>query len=303
MVGRPARHGQLHARPRRPACPGCPPLSAIAAARRARTGPGHPAADAGFGGARARPRQARAVPLPEDRRRCTSHSGRLPGQTQPPARPACRRGGIREGPPALQPRAAGDRGGGQPAPGPEGARAGAADDRRLRLLRPAAGGTGAGLRRPVADRVDGIRPRRAGPPGPGRGRKHRGFHPHRYAEGRGSRARAPRPCGAAARLDAAGMTLPAPAPSLYLVDASIYVFRAWHSLPDQFLDAQGWPTNAVHGFARFLLDLLERERPRHIAIAFDEALDSGFRHRLTQAPVRALQGTVRRAGPGGAGPS
>ncbi|KAA3598142.1 exodeoxyribonuclease IX [Stenotrophomonas maltophilia] len=79
------------------------------------------------------------------------------------------------------------------------------------------------------------------------------------------------------------MTLPAPPPSLYLVDASIYVFRAWHSLPDQFQDAQGWPTNAVHGFARFLLDLLERERPQHIAIAFDEALDSGFRHRLYPA--------------------
>ncbi len=79
------------------------------------------------------------------------------------------------------------------------------------------------------------------------------------------------------------MSLPAPPPSLYLVDASIYVFRAWHSLPDQFQDAQGWPTNAVHGFARFLLDLLERERPQHIAIAFDEALDSGFRHRLYPA--------------------
>ncbi|WP_394686794.1 5'-3' exonuclease H3TH domain-containing protein [uncultured Xanthomonas sp.] len=67
---------------------------------------------------------------------------------------------------------------------------------------------------------------------------------------------------------------------LYLVDASLYVFRAWHSIPDEFQDAQGWPTNAVHGFARFLLDLLERERPQHIVIAFDEALDSCFRHRL-----------------------
>ncbi len=72
----------------------------------------------------------------------------------------------------------------------------------------------------------------------------------------------------------------APRTPLYLVDASLYVFRAWHSMPDEFRDAQGWPTNAVHGFARFLLDLLERERPRHIAIAFDEALDSCFRHRI-----------------------
>ncbi|WP_241093621.1 5'-3' exonuclease H3TH domain-containing protein [Xanthomonas sp.] len=70
---------------------------------------------------------------------------------------------------------------------------------------------------------------------------------------------------------------------LYLVDASLYVFRAWHSIPDEFQDAQGWPTNAVHGFARFLLDLLERERPQHIVIAFDEALDSCFRNRLYAA--------------------
>ncbi|NUS60911.1 MAG: exodeoxyribonuclease IX [Lysobacter sp.] len=72
-------------------------------------------------------------------------------------------------------------------------------------------------------------------------------------------------------------------PPLYLVDASMYVFRAWHSMPNEFHDADGWPTNAVHGFARFLLELLERERPRHIAIAFDEALDSCFRNVLYPA--------------------
>jgi DNA polymerase I len=71
---------------------------------------------------------------------------------------------------------------------------------------------------------------------------------------------------------------------LYLVDASLYVFRAWHSLPaDRFQDEDGWPANAVHGFARFLLELLERERPRHLAVAFDEALDSCFRNRLYPA--------------------
>ena len=70
---------------------------------------------------------------------------------------------------------------------------------------------------------------------------------------------------------------------LYLVDASLYVFRAWHSMPNEFHDRDGWPTNAVHGFARFVLELLERERPRHIAIAFDEALDSCFRNTLYPA--------------------
>ena len=72
-------------------------------------------------------------------------------------------------------------------------------------------------------------------------------------------------------------------PTLYLVDASLYVFRAWHSMPDEFHDADGWPTNAVHGFARFLLELLERERPGHIAIAFDESLDSCFRNAIYPA--------------------
>ena len=72
-------------------------------------------------------------------------------------------------------------------------------------------------------------------------------------------------------------------PRLHLVDASLYVFRAWHSMPDSFHDADGWPTNAVHGFARFVLELLERERPGHIAIAFDQALDSCFRNTLYPA--------------------
>ncbi len=70
---------------------------------------------------------------------------------------------------------------------------------------------------------------------------------------------------------------------VYLIDASIYVFRAWHTMPPEFVDRDGWPANAVHGFARFLLDVLERERPRHIAVAFDEALDSCYRNRLYPA--------------------
>ena len=66
----------------------------------------------------------------------------------------------------------------------------------------------------------------------------------------------------------------------WLVDASLYVFRAWHSIPNDLTDADGWPVNAVHGFLRFVLELLERQRPTHIAIAFDEALESSFRNAL-----------------------
>ena len=67
---------------------------------------------------------------------------------------------------------------------------------------------------------------------------------------------------------------------VHLVDASLYVFRAWHSVPNDFVDVDGHPVNAVHGFTRFLLDLLERERPSHAAIAFDESLTSSFRNAI-----------------------
>jgi 5'-3' exonuclease len=70
---------------------------------------------------------------------------------------------------------------------------------------------------------------------------------------------------------------------VYLVDASFFVFRAYHSMPPQMADADGRPVNAVYGFARFLQDLLERARPERIAIAFDESLASSFRNRLYPA--------------------
>ena len=66
--------------------------------------------------------------------------------------------------------------------------------------------------------------------------------------------------------------------TVHLVDSSLYVFRAWHSYPDDVRDAEGQPANAVHGFIRFALELLERERPEYIVFAFDESLDSSFRN-------------------------
>jgi 5'-3' exonuclease len=71
--------------------------------------------------------------------------------------------------------------------------------------------------------------------------------------------------------------------SVVLVDASLYVFRAWHSMPDEFTDADGEPVNAVHGFARFVLELVERHRPARLAFAFDQALDSCFRNEFYPA--------------------
>ena len=67
---------------------------------------------------------------------------------------------------------------------------------------------------------------------------------------------------------------------LYLVDASVFIFRAWHAVPIEVTDRDGNPVNAVLGFARFLCELLERESPRHIAVAFDESLEVGYRNEI-----------------------
>jgi len=66
----------------------------------------------------------------------------------------------------------------------------------------------------------------------------------------------------------------------YLIDASVYIFRAWFSMPDQFSDHGGRPTNAVYGFARFLCELLEETRSALVAVAFDESLTSSFRNEI-----------------------
>ena len=67
---------------------------------------------------------------------------------------------------------------------------------------------------------------------------------------------------------------------LFLVDASVYVFRAYYSMPPDMADRAGNPTHATFGFARFLGDLIERAQPQYLAVAFDESLTSSFRNRL-----------------------
>ncbi len=67
----------------------------------------------------------------------------------------------------------------------------------------------------------------------------------------------------------------------YLLDASIYIFRAYFSLPDNWHSSEGYSLNAVYGYAAFLLDLMGKLRERQpvmLAAAFDESLGSCFRN-------------------------
>ena len=67
---------------------------------------------------------------------------------------------------------------------------------------------------------------------------------------------------------------------LYLVDASIYVFRSWFALSDSILDTKGMPANAVYGFCDFVLRLLNQVNPKHIVFSFDESLDTSYRNEI-----------------------
>jgi 5'-3' exonuclease len=67
---------------------------------------------------------------------------------------------------------------------------------------------------------------------------------------------------------------------VYLIDASIYIFRAWYSVPDSLYNQDGMPINALHGFAAFLGSFLEQADPGHVAVVFDESLTSSFRNRI-----------------------
>ena len=64
----------------------------------------------------------------------------------------------------------------------------------------------------------------------------------------------------------------------YLIDASVYVFRAYYSIPDDMVDDAGNPVNALYGFCRFLGDFVEQVNPEYVAVLFDESLSTSFRN-------------------------
>ena len=69
--------------------------------------------------------------------------------------------------------------------------------------------------------------------------------------------------------------------TLYLVDGSGYIFRAFYALP-QLNNSRGTPTNAVYGFVRMLVKLLKDARPSHVAVVFDSP-KKGFRKDLFES--------------------
>ena len=69
-------------------------------------------------------------------------------------------------------------------------------------------------------------------------------------------------------------------PRAYLIDSSIYIFRAWHIYDESITDSQGNPSNAVFGFCDFLYQLIRQKKPEFIACAFDSSQKESYRKEL-----------------------
>jgi len=65
---------------------------------------------------------------------------------------------------------------------------------------------------------------------------------------------------------------------LVLIDGHSLAYRAFHALPQDMKTSQGELTNAVYGFTSMLLNVLQEEKPSHIAVTFDKGLT--FRHEV-----------------------
>jgi len=70
---------------------------------------------------------------------------------------------------------------------------------------------------------------------------------------------------------------------IYLIDASVFIFRAYYTVPPDMQAPDGTPTNALYGFCRFLGDILEKRKPEYMAVAFDESLSTSFRNEIYPA--------------------
>ena len=57
-------------------------------------------------------------------------------------------------------------------------------------------------------------------------------------------------------------------PTLYIVDASSYIFRAYFAIR-HLSTSKGFPTNATYGFTQMLLKLLKDEKPEYLVLVFD----------------------------------
>ncbi len=73
---------------------------------------------------------------------------------------------------------------------------------------------------------------------------------------------------------------------LFLLDGHALVYRAHYAFMTRpLLNSKGWNVSCISGFTRTLLDVLKREKPTHLAVAFDLPTPT-FRHTMYE-PYKA----------------
>jgi len=63
----------------------------------------------------------------------------------------------------------------------------------------------------------------------------------------------------------------------FIIDGNSYIHRAFHALPFM-VSKDGFPTNALYGFTRMLLKIIDKEKPYYIVVCFDRP-EPTFRHK------------------------
>ncbi len=66
--------------------------------------------------------------------------------------------------------------------------------------------------------------------------------------------------------------------TIYLIDGTAYIYRAYHAIRG-LSNSKGLPTNAIFGFTRMLIKLMEDRSPEYVAMFFD-AKGPTFRHEM-----------------------
>ena len=69
------------------------------------------------------------------------------------------------------------------------------------------------------------------------------------------------------------------AKSLYLIDGSSYIFRAYFGIRQFLSTSKGFPTNALYGFINMLQKVVKDEKPDYLTVAFDSK-EKTFRHKM-----------------------
>ncbi|PIR00879.1 MAG: DNA polymerase I [Nitrospinae bacterium CG11_big_fil_rev_8_21_14_0_20_45_15] len=67
--------------------------------------------------------------------------------------------------------------------------------------------------------------------------------------------------------------------TLYLIDGSSYIFRAYFGIRHNLSTSNGLPTNALYGYVNMLNRVVREEQPDYLAVAFD-CKEKTFRHEI-----------------------